>query len=66
MTRPPAPGRAGLELLGPCPPHLGEAWIDIPLPDGQVNRTKVIWPKSIEGQSSPLEASLVVYFHYAF
>ncbi|KAJ0344257.1 hypothetical protein COL154_010333 [Colletotrichum chrysophilum] len=54
---------AGLELLGPCPPHLGEAWIDIPLPDGQVNRTKIVWPKPIEGQSLPLQTSLVVYFH---
>ena len=39
---------AGLEYLGPCPSHLGEAWIDIPLPDNQTNRTKVVWPKSSE------------------
>ncbi|KAH8167937.1 hypothetical protein CIB48_g341 [Xylaria polymorpha] len=48
---------AGLEELGPCPSHLGEAWIDIPLPDGQTNRTKIVWPKS----STP--SPLVIYFH---
>ncbi|KAI0453766.1 alpha/beta-hydrolase [Xylaria acuta] len=48
---------AGLEQLGPCPSHLGEAWIDIPLPDGQTNRTRVVWPRS----SAP--CPLVIYFH---
>ncbi|TRX90857.1 hypothetical protein FHL15_008261 [Xylaria flabelliformis] len=47
----------GLEYIGPCPSHLGEAWIDIPLPDGQTNRTKVVWPKS----SAP--CPLVIYYH---
>ncbi|KAI0467523.1 alpha/beta-hydrolase [Xylaria cf. heliscus] len=48
---------AGLEQLGPCPSHLGEAWIDIPLPDGQTNRTRVVWPR----KSAP--CPLVIYFH---
>ncbi|KAI8948995.1 alpha/beta-hydrolase [Xylaria longipes] len=48
---------AGLEQLGPCPSHLGEAWIDIPLPDGQTNRTKVVWPRS------SVQCPLVIYFH---
>ncbi|KAI1748575.1 alpha/beta-hydrolase [Xylaria castorea] len=48
---------SGLEYIGPCPSHLGEAWIDIPLPDGQTNRTRVVWPRS----SAP--CPLVIYFH---
>ncbi|GAP85065.2 putative alpha beta hydrolase fold-3 domain protein [Rosellinia necatrix] len=52
---------AGLEYIGPCPSHLGEAWIDIPLPDGQTNRTKVVWPKSTGKE--PLQCPLVTYFH---
>ncbi|KAI0874531.1 alpha/beta-hydrolase [Hypoxylon argillaceum] len=52
---------AGLEYIGPCPPHLGEAWIDVPLPDGQTNRTKVVWPRSLG--ELPLRCPLVVYFH---
>ncbi|KAH8673311.1 Alpha/Beta hydrolase protein [Xylariales sp. PMI_506] len=35
---------AGLEILGPCPPELSEAWIDIELPDGWKSRTSVVWP----------------------
>lgn len=52
---------AGLEFIGPCPSHLDERWIDIPLPDGRTNRTKVVWPKSSEEQ--PLQCPLIVYFH---
>lgn len=52
---------AGLELLGPCPPHLGEEWIDIPLPKNQSNRTKIVWPRS--SNESPLQCPLVIYFH---
>ncbi|KAI0412242.1 alpha/beta-hydrolase [Xylaria grammica] len=51
----------GLEQLGPCPPHLGEAWIDVPLPGNQTNRTKVVWPKS--SGASPLNCPLIIYFH---
>ncbi|KAI0382796.1 alpha/beta-hydrolase [Hypomontagnella monticulosa] len=51
----------GLADLGPCPSHLDEAWIDIPLPDNQTNRTKVVWPKS--SGKLPLQCPLVVYFH---
>lgn len=55
------PEAAGLELLGPCPPHLGEAWIDTPLPDNRSNATKVVWPKSSDGL--PLQCPSVIYFH---
>ncbi|OTB07243.1 hypothetical protein M426DRAFT_8971 [Hypoxylon sp. CI-4A] len=48
----------GLESIGPCPSHLGEAWIDIPLPNNQTSRTKVVWPRS-SGKQCPL----AVYFH---
>ncbi|KAI0100809.1 alpha/beta-hydrolase [Nemania sp. FL0031] len=51
----------GLEYIGPCPPQLSEAWIDVPLSNGQTNRTKVVWPKSSGDQ--PLHCPLVVYFH---
>ncbi|KAI1125972.1 alpha/beta-hydrolase [Nemania abortiva] len=51
----------GLEYIGPCPPQLGETWIDIPLPDGQTNPTKVVWPKS--SGEPPLQCPLIVYFH---
>ncbi|KAJ5172482.1 alpha/beta-hydrolase [Penicillium capsulatum] len=51
----------GLELLGPCPPHLGETWIDIPLPNNQINRTKLVWPRSSGGL--PIQCPLVTYFH---
>ncbi|PLB54891.1 alpha/beta-hydrolase [Aspergillus steynii IBT 23096] len=52
---------AGLELLGPCPPHLGEASIDIPLPDNQSNATKVVWPRLSD--ELPIRCPLVIYFH---
>ncbi|KAJ5171299.1 alpha/beta-hydrolase [Penicillium coprophilum] len=52
---------AGLELLGPCPPHLGEAWVDIPLPNNRSNRTKIVWPRPSDGL--PLQCPLVIYFH---
>lgn len=52
---------AGLELLGPSPPHLGEAWIDIPLPNNQSNRTKIVWPRASD--KTPLQCPLVIYFH---
>ena len=52
---------AGLEILGPCPPHLGEAWINIPLPDNQSNETKVVWPRSSDGLLR--RCPLVIYFH---
>lgn len=50
----------GLEHLGPCPPHLVEAWIDVPLSDNRTNRTKVVWPKSTGNLS---QCPLVIYFH---
>ncbi|RWA11055.1 hypothetical protein EKO27_g4049 [Xylaria grammica] len=52
---------AGTEQLGSCPPHLGEAWIDVPLPGNQTNRTKVVWPKS--SGAPPLSCPLIIYFH---
>ena len=52
---------AGLEYIGPCPSHLRETWIDIPLPNNQTNRTKVVWP-SPSGKP-PLRYPLVIYFH---
>ncbi|KAF2971830.1 hypothetical protein GQX73_g1734 [Xylaria multiplex] len=52
---------AGLEYIGPCPPHLDEEWVDIPLPDGQTNRTKVVWPRP--SGEAPLECPLIIYFH---
>ncbi|KAI0203598.1 alpha/beta-hydrolase [Astrocystis sublimbata] len=51
----------GLEDIGPCPPHLGEAWVEIPLPDGQVNKTKIVWPRSPSSASAP--RPLVVFYH---
>ncbi|KAI1212030.1 alpha/beta-hydrolase [Annulohypoxylon truncatum] len=51
----------GLKLLGPCPSHLSEAWIDILLPGGRTNRTRVVWPKPAEGDRRT--CSLIVYFH---
>ena len=54
---------AGLEYIGPCPSHLCEAWIDIPLPDNQTNRTKLVWPKSSDSEKPPLQCPLVIYFH---
>ena len=52
---------AGLEYIGPCPSHLKEAWIDIPLPNNQTNRTKVVWPRP--SGNLPLQCPLVIYFH---
>lgn len=52
---------AGLEYIGTCPSHLGEAWVEVPLPDGQTNRTKVVWPRLPKGQ--PQHCPLIVYFH---
>ncbi|KAL4874559.1 alpha/beta-hydrolase [Aspergillus karnatakaensis] len=54
---------AGLEYIGPCPSHLSEAWIDIPLPDGKTNRTKLVWPKSSNTADAHLHCPLVIYFH---
>lgn len=51
---------AGVESIGPCPSHLGEAWIDIPLPDNHTNRTRVAWPR-LSGKP-PLQCPLVIYF----
>lgn len=51
----------GLDYLGPCPSHLGEAWIDIPLPNNQTNKTKIVWPRS--SGKLPLQCPLVIYFH---
>lgn len=52
---------AGLEYIGPCPSHLHETWIDIPLPNNQTNRTKVVWPRP--SGKLPLQCPLVIYFH---
>ncbi|KAJ0423290.1 alpha/beta-hydrolase [Aspergillus carlsbadensis] len=56
---------AGLEQLGPCPPHLDETWIEIPLPNNQTNKTKVVWPKVAERQKQqpPLQCPLFIYYH---
>lgn len=52
---------AGLDDIGPCPSHLDETWIDIPLPDNQTNRTKVVWPRP-SGELRR-QCPLVIYFH---
>ncbi|KAL1857529.1 hypothetical protein Daus18300_010287 [Diaporthe australafricana] len=36
--------QAGLNVLGPCPPHLAETTIEIPLPDGTTSRTIITRP----------------------
>ncbi|KAI3391568.1 hypothetical protein diail_7146 [Diaporthe ilicicola] len=36
--------QAGLDVLGPCPPHLAETTIEIPLPDGTSSRTIITRP----------------------
>ncbi|KAL2825688.1 alpha/beta-hydrolase [Aspergillus pseudoustus] len=56
---------AGLAQLGPCPPHLDETWLDIPLPhttSNETNRTKIIWPKAPPG-GEQRQCPLVVYYH---
>lgn len=47
---------AGLKQLGPCPPHLVETTIEIPLPDGTSSRTIITRPASPapKGQGFPL------------
>ncbi|KAH0843002.1 hypothetical protein AYO21_03283 [Fonsecaea monophora] len=52
---------AGLEYIGPCPSHLREAWIDIPVAGTQANRTKVVWPNP--PAKSPIQCPLIVFFH---
>ncbi|KAL2859223.1 alpha/beta-hydrolase [Aspergillus pseudodeflectus] len=55
---------SGLDRLGPCPPHLDETWIEIPLPNNQTNKTKVVWPKALEKQKQrPLQCPLLIYYH---
>ncbi|CAH0054970.1 unnamed protein product [Clonostachys solani] len=51
----------GVQYIGRCPDDLDEKWIDVPLPDGQTNRTKVVWPKS--SAANPLRCPLIVYIH---
>ncbi|KAJ4020326.1 hypothetical protein NW761_015113 [Fusarium oxysporum] len=51
---------AGLEFIGPCPTHLNEATLDIPLSNGRMNRIKVVWPKS---KGSTCQCPLIIYFH---
>ncbi|KAL3459660.1 alpha/beta-hydrolase [Aspergillus heterothallicus] len=54
---------AGLAQLGPCPSHLHETWLDIPLPNNQTNRTRLVWPKSSAAPQAPLQCPLVIYYH---
>lgn len=54
--------RSGLDYIGPCPAHLAEAWIEIPLPDGRTNRTRVVWPRSSHAPGSK-NCPLIVYMH---
>ncbi|KAL2812325.1 alpha/beta-hydrolase [Aspergillus granulosus] len=54
---------AGLAQIGPCPSQLDEIWIDIPLPNSQTNRTKVVRPKPSGEQQQPLHCPLVIYYH---
>jgi acetyl esterase/lipase len=51
----------GLEQLGPCPTHLDETWIEIPVLNSQTNKTKVVWPKPSEKQQQ-LQCPLVIYY----
>lgn len=47
---------AGLNQLGPCPPHLIETTIEIPLPDGTSSRTIITQPAgpAPKGEGYPL------------
>jgi acetyl esterase/lipase len=49
-----------LQAMGPCPPELGETWIDVALPDGWISRTRLVWPKPSAEHPGPFP--LVVYF----
>lgn len=53
--------RIGLEALGPCPPHLKETTIQVPLPDGTTQRTVVFWPANTTKDTKNLP--LIVFFH---
>ncbi len=53
--------RAGLEALGGPPPDVAETVIDIPLSDGWVSRTVLVWPVPKSGAS--LRCPLIVYYH---
>ncbi|KAL4960733.1 alpha/beta-hydrolase [Aspergillus stella-maris] len=54
---------AGLEILGPCPPHLHETSITIPLTANRSNTTKIIFPRPSPEQHKPLHCPLIIYFH---
>lgn len=53
----------GIQYIGQCPPHLGETYIDIPLPGGGTNRTMVVWPKASSGSKPLDQCPLIVHFH---
>jgi len=50
--------KADLATLGPCPPHLRQSTINIPLSDGFISQTVVVYP------AAPVPKSpLIVYIH---
>lgn len=52
---------AGLNVLGPCPAHLRETTIRVPLPDGTSQRTVIFWP--VNSTNNTKKLPLIVYFH---
>ncbi|KAF3768121.1 hypothetical protein M406DRAFT_70217 [Cryphonectria parasitica EP155] len=51
----------GLTILGPCPPHLKQDTIKVPLPDGTTSRSIVVWPADTTNDTR--KRPLVVVFH---
>lgn len=51
----------GLEILGPCPPHLKETTIQVPISDGTTFKTIIVQPAGIEGSTK--KCPLIVLFH---
>jgi acetyl esterase/lipase len=49
-----------LATLGPCPPHLRQTNIDIPLSDGFISRTILVHPASV---SANTKCPLIIYIH---
>lgn len=50
-----------LRTLGPCPPDLKEATVQVPLSDGTTQRTILVWPTNTSASIKKLP--LIVFFH---
>lgn len=50
-----------LEILGPCPAHLSQDTIEVPLPDGTTYRTIIVRPTSATNDTK--KCPLVILFH---